>query len=357
MQGYRMSGLKIVEYSKRDFLTLVDDECFWKTEQLPISRRRCSAQTLNPRAEDGDILLIAAYSENRLVSYIGILPDVLFIDQDSPVKFGWLTTWWADKNSEYRLAATMVLFSAIKRYSGRVAISAFTPDAKRIYDASRRFTECARFRPVYFVLSLPEKIPVLGTATRRLSRYKNKLLLGRRLGESPLSIKKLDLSDQSVQSFLTRRLRADPFARDLTYWRWALEHPWISSSDEDREQQKRYQFSVFSAHFEQRPVSVRHHGEVIGLLFLRFRDGQLSLLFAVYDPKDIEHIARALKLTIIDVNPWVFISSDEALNSVMRRGLPIYLSALRRRPVQAYSSFPMKLPSHSQYGIGDNIFT
>jgi len=352
-----MGGLKIVEYSKRDFRSIANDNSFWEKTNLPISRRRCIAQSLNPRADEDDILLIAAYSDDALVSYIGILPDIVVNDDKSSVKFGWLTTWWTDKNSEHRLAATVLLFSAIKRYSGRVAISAFTLDAKRVYDASRRFSECARFQPVYFIMALPVRFVALGTATKLLSRLKNKILFAFNRRASRLDIETVNASDQGVQAFLNDSLPSDPFRRDLTYWRWVWDHPWISASGEDKSQQERYQFSVSSDCFEQIPVVVRRDGEIIGLLFMKLRDDRLSLMFALYEPRDTQDIAEALKIVIIKVNPWVYVSVDEGLNAAFKRGRRFFLTALQREPVLAYASFPLHLGARPQYSLGDNIFT
>ncbi len=291
------------------------------------------------------------------MSYIGILPDWSFGKDRDPVKFGWLTTWWTDKDSEHRLAATMVLFSAIKRYSGRVAIPSFTLDAKRIYDASRRFSECARLQPVYFVMALPPHFPVIGVIAKWFSGFKNGIFFTRKRRTTRLAIETVTPRDEGLLSFLDRWSDEDPFERDLPFWRWVLDFPWISGSSEDKAHQERYQFSVFSECFKHMPVVVRRDGQIIGFLVMKLRDGRLSLLFALYDPQERDDIVEALRLAIIDVNPWVFISSDEALNAVIRRGVPFYVAALRRDPVLAYASFPLELGAQPQYGIGDNIFT
>jgi hypothetical protein len=352
-----MSGLKVVEYSKKDFRSIARDEEFWTRSRLPISRRRCIAQALNPRADESDVLLIAAYGDGELVSYIGILPDWYVGDDTGPVKFGWLTTWWTDKNSKHRLAATMVLFSAIKRYSGRVAISSFTLDAKRIYDSSRRFSECARLEPVYFIMALPTHFRVIGVITKWFSGLKNGILFMGKRGRTRLEIETVAARDEGLELFIDRWSVADPFARNLSLWRWVWGHPWISGSSEDKAQKDRYQFSVFSKCFKHTPIVVRRDGDIIGLLVMKLRDGRLSLLFALYDPQDRDDIAEALKLAVIDINPWVFISSDKMPNTTIRRGVPFYAAALRRDPILVYASFPLELGAQPQYGIGDNIFT
>lgn len=352
-----MSGLEILQYSKRDFEELLKNDEFWTRVRLPITRRRCISQTLNSRAEENDVLLIAAYDKGQLVSYLGILPDLFFAAGEAPVKFGWLTTWWANKTSEHRSVATMMLFMAMKKYSGRIAISSFTPDAKRIYDATRRFHEFARFEPIYFVMALPPKVRILSAPTRLISQVKNRVLFGWKAKRRELETEVVRSFDQSLRSFINGWLNEDPFARDASYWQWVLNHPWVSTAKEDEAAQRRYEFSVFSRCFEQFPMVVRRHGTIIAFLILKLRDGWLSLMYALYDSNDRADVAAALRLMIIHINPSVFVSADDALTAAVRRGIPFYLMALRRDPVLAYASFPLSIGSRPQIGIGDNVFT
>jgi len=352
-----MSDLEISQYSKLDFKKLLNDEEFWIRGRLAISRRRCISQTLNSRADDGDVLLITAYDKGRLIAYLGILPDLHFTAGHAPLKFGWLTTWWVDKTSVHRQAAAMMLYMAMERSSGRIAISSFSRDAKRVYDATRRFQECARFERVFFVMALPPKFRALSSATRLLSHIKNKVLFGWKANCRELETEVVQSFDQNLSSFINRWLNEDPLERDVSYWQWVLKYPWLSTTEEDEAAQKRYGFSIFAQRFEQLPVVVRRDGAIIAFLILNFRDWRLSLMYALYDPNDRADIAAALRIIILHLNPWVFVSSDSVLNAAIRRGVPFYLAALRREPVLVYASFSLSLGPRPQVGIGDNVFT
>lgn len=352
-----MSNLKISQYSKLDFQDLVKNDEFWTKRSLPISRRRCISQASNSRADDNDVLLIAAYDRGQLIAYLGILPDLLFTEADVPVKFGWLTTWWVNKDSEHRLAATMMLFMALKKYSGRIAVSSFTPDAKRIYDATRRFDECGRFEPICLVMALPTKFRALSAATRLLSCAKNRVLFDWNAKCGELETEIVRSFDQDLQLFINKWFKEDPFGRDAAYWEWVLKYPWISNTEEDEAAQRRYEFSLYAKSFEQLPCVVRRNGTIIAFIFLKLHDGRLSLMYALYDPSDRADVAAALRITVVRINPWAFVSIDDALTASIRRGVPFYLAPLRRNPVLTYASFPLSLGSRPQIGIGDNIFT
>src|SRR5437879_3802330 len=98
-----MRDIQIIEYKKGDLKSLLSDEQFWKQPRLPITRRRAISHMFNPRAHDSDTVLITAISKGQLVAYIGVLPDILTEEGDNHVKFGWLSTWWVDKEREDRM--------------------------------------------------------------------------------------------------------------------------------------------------------------------------------------------------------------------------------------------------------------
>jgi hypothetical protein len=291
------------------------------------------------------------------VAYLGILPDLLFTRNQAPLKFGWLTTWWVDKTSDQRLAATMMLFTAMKRYSGRIAISSFTPDAKRVYDATKRFHECARFDPAYFIMAPPPAFRALSTATRWLSRAKNALMSNWKPRGRGLESEIVRSFDENLNSFINQWASDDHLARDSSYWHWIFRHPWVSTTDEDGATQERYEFLAFAKSFEQLPVVIRRHGTIIAFLVLTLRDGRLSLKTAYYDSGDTADVAAALGITFRDIKPWLFVSADDALNLAIRREMPFYFATRRKDPVRAYASFPLSLGTRPQFGIGDNVFT
>ena len=167
----------------------------------------------------------------------------------------------------------------------------------------------------------------------------------------------VDSFDEGLESFIKTWVVADPLARDRLNWAWILQSPWVSASAEDEAVQERYEFSVFAKDFRQIPMLVSRHSAIIAFLFLTLRDGRLCLKYAYYDPADIADVVAALQVAIKDINPWVFVSADTALNSALKRGFPFYL-ATRSKSSLAYAprTFPLSVGSRPQFGIGDTIF-
>ena len=62
-------------FNKAELQEFINSPSFNELINIPISRRRAISQIHNPRAEDEDILLVAAFDGNKTVGYLGILPD------------------------------------------------------------------------------------------------------------------------------------------------------------------------------------------------------------------------------------------------------------------------------------------
>lgn len=353
-----MVRVDIVEYTKQDLRKLLADERFWGQPKLPITKRRVISHVSNLRADDEDTVLITASDKGQLVAYVGILPDRLMSESQTSVKFGWLTTWWVDKGSENRLAATMVLFKAMKKYSNRIAASSPSIEAKRVYDATNRFQQCAQFDRSYFILALPPSVPVLSPITRWASGAKNRLIYRRKLRKHGLDIWAVDSLNGTLESFINKWAVGDPLARDSSYWRWVLAYPWMSPSSEDEATQKRYAFSAFAKDFKQIPILVRRRGAIVAFLAMTLRDGRLSLKYAYYNPGDIAIVTVALQAAVADVNPWLFISADAALSTALKQDFAFYLARQRKSSeIYATKVLPLSIGTRSQFGTGDSIFT
>lgn len=354
----RSGGLSMRAYTKRELVGLLADEDFWGQHNLPITKRRVRSHVSNPRADENDTVLITAHHNSQLVAYVGILPDLLTNGSQQPIKFGWLTAWWANRASERRLAALSVLFSAMRHYSHKLAASFPSRDAVRAYDATQQFQECARVDRSCFVMAPPSQFGVLGQPIRWSSGVKNRLLFRRMLQNRGLENRVVNILDEPLAALIDNWAVGDPLGRDSSYWRWVLSFPWMSADAEDEAAQKRYAFSVFAKDFRQVLLRVSRQREVIAFLVMTLRDGRLCLKYAYYDTQDAADVAAATRAAIADINPWLFISADTALNIELERGFPFYL-AKRTKSSAIYSTkaLPLSVGFRRQLGTGDSIFT
>lgn len=354
----RGSRVEIVEYTKQDLEGLLADDFFWAQPRLPITKRRALSHIFNPRAEENDTVLITASAEGQLIAYLGLLPDWWVQAGQAPIKFAWTSAWWVDKQSKYRSSAAMILLTALERYSNRIAGSSPSDQARRVGDASRQFRYCVKFQGSYFVMAPPPSFRGLSSATKWFVSAKNRITFRTSLQERGLEIQTVDAFNAAAESFINTQAVDDPFARDSKYWKWVLDYPWMSATEEDKIAQERYAFSVFAKDFRQIPMFVSRQGVFIAFFLMTVRDGRLILKYAYYAASDAVDVAIALQAVVAEINPWLFVCGDPVLNAAFKRSFRFYFARFTKSStIYAASGLPVSLGHHIHWGSGDLVFT
>ncbi len=350
--------MRLVQYAKSDLKRLLSEECFWQQPRLPITRRRALSQVANPRADDSDVVLFTASAQGQLIAYIGVLPDLLMNGHQQPMKFGWTTTWWVDKESKHRPAAVAVLYAALQKYSNRLGGSCPSREAERVLGATRKYRECVRFDQTLFVMAPPPTYRSLSLLTGWFAGAKNQILFQHDLQRHQLEIRVLDAVDADFESFVNARIHGDPLLRDSAYWTWVLAFPWVSAAAEDEAEQERYAFSVFAKDFRQVPILVKRRGTSLALLILTLRKGRLTLKYAYYDLSDAADVATALRVAVAGINPYLFVSADCVLNAELKRQFPFYFARIHKTSaIYAANGLPLSLGRHAHWATGEKVFT
>ena len=130
--------MEIKAFTVADLKTALVSEDFWLTKTLPITKHRALSYSRNPRAEEDDLVLLAAYQDNQVVGYLGILPDKIF-SNDAVYKLGWLTSWWVDSSHATAGVGAILLFKALNAYDQYVGVSGSSREARKALHASQKF--------------------------------------------------------------------------------------------------------------------------------------------------------------------------------------------------------------------------
>jgi hypothetical protein len=84
------------------------------------------------------VALLVAYDGDRICGYIGVLPELIFLEGRAHT-VGWLTTWWTRPDLKYAAIGFVLMLQACEVYQGAVGGSAPTQAASKVLDASKRF--------------------------------------------------------------------------------------------------------------------------------------------------------------------------------------------------------------------------
>ena len=264
--------MEIKPYSIADLRTVLSSNDFWLSKTLPITKHRAAAQIHNPRAEEDDIVLLVAYQSDDIAGYLGVLPDRIFISDES-YKLGWLTGWWVNPKLASAGLGTALLFKALNAYSQRIGVSGSSKDAGRVLQASRRFVAIDPLRGLEITLD----------ANSDSGKQKH------------LKFEYLSLIDEETDALIQAHNRQDLTRKEKVDLDWIMTYPWVLSAPQKDIAGKRFYFSSIARRFSYLGVKVFDERRgLIGFFVLKARDDKVSLIFSYFDNEDVDAISDAV---------------------------------------------------------------
>jgi hypothetical protein len=133
-------AMEIKTLTVADLQLALLSEDFWLSKTLPITRQKAVSFCRNPRAEKDAPVLLVAYQDNRVIGYLGILPDKIFFN-NADHKLGWLTGWWVDPSTAAKGVGVFLLCKALNAYGERIGVSGGSKEARKVLHASQKFVD------------------------------------------------------------------------------------------------------------------------------------------------------------------------------------------------------------------------
>lgn len=274
----------------KDLVTFLESETFKQMPVLPISKRRGQAHAVNPRAQAEDVALLLTYLEDRMVGYLGFLPDDIHQGK-TRVHVAWMSCIWVDPNTRGKGIAKAMLRKGFEVWEDRLLATEFTAPAKRLYDKMELFDDLLIHPGMRCYLRfnlaklLPASRPKLksiqgllrigdfllnGLNTIRLGRYAKEL-------DDAFQVKISATLDAEANAFIEHKNDAEFFKRDQATLQWALAYPWLGDQAQDQSDAARYDFSVYSTHFKFSILKIKKQGTLQALLILAERADALKV--------------------------------------------------------------------------------
>jgi len=367
IRAFSISALRMAIYSNE----------LWDTNVIPITRHRAISHVNNPRADDDDVVLLAAYEGHKVIGYMGILADRIHID-NTEHKVGWLSTWWVDSAQRGRGLGRKLFSEALRHYDRYIAVSSFTASAKRVYDASEQFVTLKTLEGGVFIVRLdsnsrlPKRIPklrflrpalkLLDTAVNAFANLRLKVW---RLRNSRIygdvEVEYINRIDEQTRQFIADRQKDELSRRNQEELNWVLMYPWVLSAPLGDRTSSRYRFSSVSEKFQYLLVKVfNSDDEMVAFIVLQVRDNVVKTPYFYYNDKYLKHAVYIIGCHIIELNAAVLLTcnSDIATN-LWSGGFP----CLHKRKMNRESIISRKFEGvdfgkyQLQDGDGDCAFT
>ncbi len=300
----------IKEYRLSDLAELVHSKGFWRGEVIPITKHRALAQIKNPRARQEDVILLIAYDDDRICGYIGVLPEVIFLDGKAH-RIGWLTAWWRKPELKYKGIGSSLMLQASNLYHGAVGGSAPSNAARKVFEASEQFVTINESTEVRVLIRantqemLPRKFPTLKKFRRFLAAFDHlvnifwearlRIWKWRHSISGKLRLEYIAEVDAETSDFVRQLQDRDLHKRGAPELNWIAKYPWVLPAPLEQGHSKSYYFSATakeSACFMLKVYDSK--GVMIGFIMLRLINGQLKVPYCYMQDDHVEEIFRVI---------------------------------------------------------------
>ena len=367
--------MEIKEFTIADLKKAIILDNLWDTEIVPISKQRAISQVNNPRATEDDIVLLVGYEDNRVIGYLGILPDTIFIDNKKH-KIGWFSGWWVEPAQMNTGIGVLLLFKALHHYNQSIAVLGLSDSAKKVYEASRKFITIKKLEVMIILFRLnssyflPRKIPKLKKFLQTLkfldfvvnSIMNFRLFIWKRINNIHKNIKfeYINEIDEETKQFMAKYNKDELTRRSSVELNWIIKYPWILSSPLKDKISSGYYFSSESERYLYMNVKVfSSNDEMIGFIMFKLRDHHLEVPYLYYCSKHIKQILYVIGYHMIEMDVSIFMTHNEDL---IRNFADIKFPYLYKRKTPSPSFISRRFKGinfenyHLQDGDGDRVF-
>lgn len=361
--------MEITSYNKEQLQALLNSSFYKQLDYVPISYIRGLSHVANPYADDDDILLWVIYAENKLIGYLGALPDKIAVNQKD-IKIYWLSCLWIAPNFRGQGIKDKLLQEAISLYGETIAITNVLYFLEKPYQRLGIFHPTQNNFGTIFYLN-PNFSALIFAKFPKLSILKPIYLLSENIVKAVLKIRKLFYkkvkptvqirynldADKELADFLTEFApSSNKMVRPIEHFEWIASYPWMQSGNPTAES-KKYYFSSVAKSFNYISCRLYSNGRLIGFCLLKERDKNLSVCYLYANEEDKPIFAKDILNWSIEQNMDTIFSMDETFTNYLLQNKRkfIYIKKIRR---------PYLLPKSKnisadifQFGDGDVVFT
>lgn len=290
--------IEIKQLNKKLLLEYINSIHFGKGNDIPITIHRALSQIKNTRLDDEDIILLLAFENNNLVGYIGILPDIIFLKNEEPLKIGWLSCLWVSQNARGKGISVKLINESLTLYKNNILSADFVPYTKKIYDKTNHFLDKPYSKKglrLYIKSDLQTILPpknVFISKTKWLLKVVDfcaNSILNNRLrffkeDLSQINFEYVNHIDDEINNFIITKQDNQLFRRKKEDLNWIIKNPWILSATHGDILSKKYHFSSIAKDFNFYSLKIRNSdNKLIGFMIFTKRDNSLKLPYLYHD--------------------------------------------------------------------------
>lgn len=336
----------------------VKSEEYAQLEPKPITWLRAISQSKNPDAKKDDIALIFASENNKLVGFVGLLPNSA--NGFSTGIFS-NTGWWV--HPEIGKKVGLPLFLKAFQLCGRnMFFTDCTAHTKSILEKTGLFVfpppkkGTRFFFRAYFGSLIRKKKhvefagPLMSVFDGILNGFMSPFfsMWMNKFDEKEHTTIFKDRLEPELDEFIQKHSADKYLKQDAKKLNWIIQNPWVTS--EKSNQKVEYPFSYLVENFRQEFLIIKKDNTVKSILMISVRDNHLSIPFVYFEKNSLEVVAKIIwHFTLKNKVNSLILYHPELLREMEKAGSPaIYKSKIIR-----YSGYSKELNS---IFAGEKIF-
>lgn len=358
--------------SIKDLVQFTEEVSAAQLPDIPITPLRALSQQQNPTAHPDDSVLIVAYNQaNELVAYFGCLPDRFAQVPDE--KICWSSCWWG--HPQKGKGATMqVFYQALKVWNGKMLFDALPEKSESIlkhmgFFSFREMEGMRGFLRFKWRKIIPTRFPklkaldfVFGLVDFILNTvYALRIAIWQVLQKENFQIKQINEIDKVSATFINQHNKNELIRRGQSELNWIVKYPWLATTKNGTGPfTQSYFFSAYAKRFDNIILKVWHEKEMIAVLFLTLRDGELKLPYAYFEKEKTTLVAKVILRKLIELRAETFVCFHKDLLTYFRVNQgPFYHLRLIDKTFGYTSSLDKYMQEDVviQDGDGDVVFT
>ena len=310
--------MEIKALTVTDLKAAISSEDFWHTKTLPITKHRALSYIHNPRADKDDHVLLVACRDDRVIGYLGILPDNIFADNRA-YKIGWLTSWWVDPSFTGTGVGAVLLFKALNAYRQQLGVSGSSKEAGKVLDATRKFVALKTIKGVDIKLrfnasgaSLRKRpalkpfrllLKLFDGITDEIVNYRSRAWQRRNDTLPHLTFEYISAVDEETDRFIRKHNQQDLTRKAAADFNWIMNYPWILSAPLKDSIGRRYFFSSRADRFYYLGVKVfDQQKKMAGFFLAKVRDDRMTIVFSFFEHRHAHLVAAAAVYNALKMN-------------------------------------------------------
>lgn len=294
--------ITISTYTATELLAWTQTNEFKLMPVIPISPQRALSIANSPRTKPNDVVLACVFNNNKLVGYLGVLPDEIFVHETS-YHIGWLTAMWVNPTQRGKGIAKQLINTLLAAWDSMLVTTNQSPDAAIVFNRHKQFVCRQNIGQRFYIKSRLQQLvknkkfirfkrllAVVDYLINLLNRAKQYTNQQQNSGYEILSHNTMELAD-----FMTKHPLQSICKRNQTHLQWILAYPWVYQAVVNDKLANQYEFTITTPDYSNRFLVCKNaQKEIQAIALVMIKNGELKISYIWCKPKTQQQLSEAL---------------------------------------------------------------